>query len=256
MTTVKDIYNYIDSIAPFETAMSFDNVGLLVGDESCSSEIVLTALDATPDVIKEAAELDAKIVFTHHPVIFNPIKKLSEQDAVYFAARYGISIISAHTNLDIARGGVNETLARTIGVEPIEYFDEECALLGTTNKTTCESFCSAIYNALSLEGLRYTSFDREIERVMVSCGAGGSNIFLAAKNNVQAFVTGEIKHHEIIFANTNKIAVFDLGHFGSEKIIVTAMNQALSQKFPDTRFIKSRYDTDNMMYYSGGKHGT
>ena len=78
MVSAKEIYDFIDSFAPFDTAMDFDNVGILVGDSRCESDCVLLALDVSPSVIDEAVSCNSKIIVTHHPVIFNPIKKLSE----------------------------------------------------------------------------------------------------------------------------------------------------------------------------------
>ena len=127
MINAKQIYDYIDSIAPFETQMSFDNAGLLVGSEQTKSEKVLIALDADRSVIEEAIRLDANIIVTHHPVIFRPLKTLLSDSVPYLAAQNRITIISAHTNLDISRGGVNDTLAAAIGVTADQFFDEDCA---------------------------------------------------------------------------------------------------------------------------------
>ena len=97
MTSVKEIYEYINSFAPFDTAMSFDNVGILVGDKNAQGDNILVALDATRAVIDEAVRKNIGIIVTHHPVIFHPIRSLSSDSIPYLAAKYGISIISAHT---------------------------------------------------------------------------------------------------------------------------------------------------------------
>ena len=76
MTSALEIYEYIDSFAPFDSAMGFDNVGLLVGDMNAKSEKVLLALDITSDVIEEAVKKNVSIIVTHHPIIFNPLKRL------------------------------------------------------------------------------------------------------------------------------------------------------------------------------------
>lgn len=251
MTSAKEIYDYINGFAPFESAMSFDNVGILVGSEKKWSERVIAALDVDKKVINEAVEKNAGIIITHHPIIFNPIKQLSENSVPYLAAKYGITVISAHTNLDIARGGVNDSLAKCIGVDTEEYFDSECALIGTLPENiSCQQFAENIKNRLSLKGLRYTDAGKKIKRVVVSCGAGGDNIFLAAKLKADAFVTGEIKHHEIVFANDNSIAIFDLGHFGSEDMIIPRLVKMLGEKFSGTKFEQAESDSDGVLYIS------
>lgn len=254
MIKAAEIFQYINDIAPFDTAMSFDNVGILIGSREAESKRVLLALDASRAVIEEAKEKQAGIVITHHPVIFNPLKRLMEQSVPYAAARYGITIISAHTNLDVARGGVNDTLAGCIGVEPEQFFDEDCALLGIIDtEMTARGFAERIRDRMKLRGLRYTDCDHGIRKVMVSCGAGGSNIFLAAELGADAFVTGEIKHHEIVFANDNGIAVFDLGHFQSEDAVIPLLAQKLAGRFPETEFIVSENDNDGVSYLAQAK---
>ena len=251
MVTAKQIYDYIDSIAPFETAMSFDNVGILVGSRSAQSERVLLALDATKAVLEEAKAGNINIVVTHHPVIFDPLRQLAQDSIPYIAARNDITVISAHTNLDIARGGVNELLARTAGVNAEEYFDEHCALIGSLeNEASPFELAESIKAGMKLRGLRYTDSGRKLKKVMVSCGAGGSNIFLAAELGADAFITGEIKHHEIVFANDSNIAVFDLGHFQSEDMVIPALAEMLKKAFPDTDFLQAENDSDKVNYLS------
>lgn len=249
MVTAIEIYDYIDSFAPFETAMNFDNAGLLVGNPQADVKKVIVTLDVTSKVINEAVQKEAQLIISHHPVIFNPIKSVLSDSVPYLAAQNNLTIISAHTNLDIARGGVNDTLAEKIGVQADKFFDEDCALLGHLPiGMDSREFAINIKNQLDCNGLRFTNRDGKIRNIVVSCGAGGSNIFLAKKLNADAFVTGEIKHHEIIFANENNIAVFDLGHYNSEDIIVEKLAVKLSREFPQVEFEKSEEFTDSTEY--------
>ncbi len=249
MTTAKEIYDFINGFAPFNTKMDFDNVGILIGDSSTASDMVIVSLDVTSEVIFEACRKNAKIIVTHHPVIFHPLKVLCSGEVPYLAAKNGITVISAHTNLDIARGGVNDTLAECAGVVAEQYFDEECMLIGHLEEPTYSmAFAAELKNNLNISGLRFTDVCPKIYKVAVSCGAGGNNIFLAAQYGVDAFVTGEIKHHEILFANEHEISVFDLGHFNSEDIIVPKLVASLSNFFPDTIFRKSETFSDKLIY--------
>ncbi len=249
MICAGEIYDYIDSFAPFCTQMSFDNAGLLIGSREEKSEKVLLALDASKSVIEEAVRIGAKIIVTHHPVIFHAIKSVSSNDEVYLAAKNGLTILSAHTNLDIAEGGVNDSLAKAVGVTADERFDEDCALLGHLEQgTDSDGLAQNIQKRMKLNGLRYTDVNNEIKTVLVSCGAGGSNIYLANLLKADALITGEIKHHEIIYANERHISVFDLGHFQSENIIIDRLADLLSERFKDTQFIKSKTFTDRTKY--------
>ncbi len=249
MTSAKEIYEYINSFAPFETAMSFDNVGILVGDEMTGTDRVLVTLDATPDSIREAQELNAKIIVTHHPVIFDPIKVLDSKSVVYLAAKAGITIISAHTNLDTARGGVNDTLAEAIGIKAEKFLDEHCMLIGEFDREmNCTELAESIKEKLQLSGMRFTDCGRKIKRAAVACGAGGSNIEAARSFGADALITGEIKHNYIVYGNSYGIAVFDLGHYGSEKLIIPRLVKMLSEQFSGTEFIRAQSDTDGLIY--------
>lgn len=249
MITAGMIYDYIDSFAPFCTAMGFDNVGLLIGSRDMQSKKVLLALDVTNSVIDEAVKKGAKIIVTHHPVIFNPLKKLDSGSVVYRLAASGITVISAHTNLDIAPGGVNDTLASALGVISDEGTSEDCMLVGTLEEETdAEDFAINIKNVLGCRGLRYCGRNGKIRTVAVACGAGGGSVFNAAGCGADAIVTGEIKHHEIIFAHENNIAVFDAGHFRSEDLIIDKLCSMLREQFPQTEFCKAENDTDPMRY--------
>ncbi len=249
MISAKEIFDWLNETAPFDTQMGFDNAGLLIGSGQQTSEIVYVALDAAKAVLQEAARAGAGIVVTHHPIIFHPLKSLLADSNAYLAANWGITVISAHTNLDKAVGGVNDTLTEKIGVKISRRLDEDCACVGElTEKTDCHTFAESIRRKLSLSGLRYSDTSRKICRVLVSCGAGGSNVYLAKECGADAIVCGEIRHHEILFAKDNDIAVFDLGHYGSEHIIVPALTKRLQERFPDTVFRAAQSDTDGMRY--------
>ena len=249
MTTAGEIYDYIDSFAPFDTAMDFDNVGLLVGAREISSKKVLVSLDVTSATILEALEKGAKIIVSHHPIIFSPLKNLLSDSIPFLAAAAGVTVISAHTNLDIAENGVNDTLALSIGVNIQKRFVEDCTLYGELDREmSCREFAESIKNSLGLKGLRFTDTGKNIRKITVSCGAGGECVFSAAKNGCDAIVTGEIKHHLINFANDNNIAVFDLGHFQSEDMIIPLLVKKLNEQFPDTEFEQAESDSDSILY--------
>ena len=249
MVSAKEIYDYIDGFAPFDTQMSYDNSGLLVGDFNTRSRKVVLALDADKQVIDEAVGLGAKIIVTHHPVIFNPLRSVMFDSVPYAAAKNDITIISAHTNLDIACGGVNDCLAKAVGVYADRRFDEDCAIFGhLDDAATAECFAKRIKLNMGLNGLRYTNVNDSIKTAVVSCGAGGGNIFMAAELGADSFITGEIKHHEIIFANEHNISVFDLGHFNSEDMIIDRLTVLLSKQFPEAEFVKSKVFSDKTIY--------
>ena len=249
MITAGEIYDHIDSFAPFDTAMGFDNVGLLIGSRSCRTERVLIALDITENVIREAQEKNASVVITHHPVIFQPLRTIMTDSIPYACVRAGITVISAHTNLDVAKGGVNDTLAQLIGVSSENGTDEDCVLFGELDREcAAQELAGRIKNSLGCCGLRFTGRNGTIRKVAVACGAGGSAVFAAAAAGMDALVTGEIKHHELLFAAQKNIAVFDTGHFRSEDMVIPALAARLSKRFPEAVFEQAESDRENIQY--------
>lgn len=121
--TVKDVLKYLKGIAPLETAESYDNVGLLVGDANTEVKGVCTCLDITHAVVKEAFEKGANLIVSHHPVIFEGLKQIPEWSIVYDLIQHGICAIAMHTNFDIAENGVNETLVELLEFETSGYLD-------------------------------------------------------------------------------------------------------------------------------------
>ncbi len=115
MATVREIYQYLDGLAPFSLQMEFDNAGFLVGRGERAVSKILVSLDITEEVAEEAAELGAELIVSHHPVIFRPAKSVTDGDpdgrVLLALAEHRIAAICAHTNLDAVAGGVNDALA-------------------------------------------------------------------------------------------------------------------------------------------------
>ena len=158
MTTVADILKYIETLAPTYMKMDWDNVGLLCGSRETPVTKVLVALDPFEGVCREAAEWGAELIVTHHPIIFDPLKSVTEETAVgrsiMTLCRHGISAVNAHTNLDCAPGGVNDVLADTLGLEDVEtippfFLDDrgrQWGLLRRGRGILCESLGDILRN--------------------------------------------------------------------------------------------------------------
>ena len=251
MTTVQEIINYFESFAPLCTAMDFDNCGLIVGDARLCVKKALLALDITSEVVCEAAQKGCELIISHHPVIFQPIKRLGTASVPYLLAQKGIAALCMHTNLDLGESfGVNICLGRAAGLDEVKRADCGDALFfGTLPKEIgTEELAKRVKANLGCEDLRYTEGKGTVKKVAVSSGAGGSDIFAAAEIGADALITGEIKHHELNAANELKIAVIDAGHFKSEDIVINPLTEMLRAKFPETEFTKSQTYSDKVKY--------
>lgn len=117
---INEVYNWLDGLAPFKTAEKWDNSGFLAGNPDEELTGAVFALDITLPVIKEAKENGCNLIVSHHPVIFDPIKSVCAGSVAYELTVSGISAICAHTNLDMAAGGVNDVLIERLGLIPTE----------------------------------------------------------------------------------------------------------------------------------------
>ncbi len=253
MVTVKQIYDFIDNFAPFEDSLSFDNTGLLIGNPETEVTKVLLSLDITSKVIKEAIDTGANLMITHHPVIFNPVRSLRFDDLTAKMIKNNINALCAHTNLDIAAEGVNFHLAKKLKLANLETLThEENKPMGLTGflkqKMLPKEFAEFVKTNLECFGLRYTVTDKKIKKVGVCSGAGGCFVYNAKQKECDAFVTGEIKHSDILKANELELMIVDAGHYKTENIVLKPLSLKLRNKFQNLEFILSQTFTDNIRY--------
>lgn len=218
--TVGEIFGIIDAFAPFDTAMEGDNVGLLVGRMDRPVDTVLTALDATPAVVREAQAHGAQLLITHHPLMFSPIQRLDEADPeaalLGDIMRAGLSMIAAHTNLDLAQGGVNDVLAQRVGW-PVTRVDGILRLGAWDTPQRLGDLQDGVAAALADTVLRYGDADERVMRFAICSGGGSSEVAHAVACGTQVFLTGEVKHDRALYARAMGMAVLAAGHRASEK---------------------------------------
>ncbi len=249
MTTVRDIYEYMDSFAPFASAEEWDNVGVLVGDKGAPVTKALLSLDITNEVVSEANEIGAELIISHHPIIFGGIKRVEASSPVYMAARFGITCLCAHTNLDKSPVfGVNTALAEAAGLTGCAPSEKNDILFiaKTTETLAPGDLAARLKKRLHMGGVAFTEYNMEINKVGLCSGAGGSEIYSAAEEGCDAFITGEIKHHELLFANASGISTFILGHYKSEDVVISPLAKRLSAAFPEVDFVKSGVFSDGV----------
>ena len=138
MVTPQLVYDIINEEVPFSRQENWDNSGLLINTGK-KSEKVLVCLDVTEDVILKAEEAEAKIIVSHHPVIFTPVKSVDSGDIVFKRIEKGISIISAHTNFDKYRYGTCYKMAELLGLEILSR-DFDIGILAGCRHTNIKDF--------------------------------------------------------------------------------------------------------------------
>lgn len=238
--TVSKIFEFLNKQYPCDTACDFDNVGLLIGNSEQEVKKVLIALDCTLEIVAEAVNKNCELIITHHPVIFSPLKNLLSGSIPYELVKNNISVISMHTNLDIAKnGGVNSCLCKALGIKNTEIHiasDGYALQCGTVSPVLAENFAKHIKATLG-GSVKYTDGKKLIEKVLVCSGSGGDFIGEAIKGGFDALVTADVKHHQFLEAYDNGISLFDSGHFNTEDIVIEPIKELLSKEFSKTEFI-------------------
>ena len=229
-------------IAPPELALGFDNVGLLVSPKAADIRRVLVALDCTLDVVGEARAEGFDLIVTHHPLMFEPIKRLLSDDpssaVVYALANAGIGLFAMHTNLDAALGGVNDALAEVLGVENAAVAGEEHIMrIGQLkNAMKLSEFAAHCRDKLHAQ-VRYTGHpEKTVQTVAMLGGSGASDMALARELGADAFVTGECKHSQALEAAVLGQAVVICGHFETENVVISHLISDLQMHTHDVQY--------------------
>lgn len=237
MTTVKNIYDYINSIAPFDSQEEWDNSGHLVGDFRGEVKKCVMSLDATKAVVEFAKDVNADLVLTHHPVIFGGIKALKSDSAVYMLANSNIACISSHTNFDKADEGINANLAEIIGLSNTKRICDDFIVVGELETPmSMDDFAEYISEKLNVAGIRYTDTDKIITKVAVGGGACSEFMWQALKE-ADCFLTGDLKYHDMLDASEDGKAVISAGHFETENLPFLMLKEKLEKIFTDVEFL-------------------
>ena len=262
MTTVNDILNFVETLAPRAMKMDWDNVGLLCGCRKTPVTKVLVALDPFEHVCQEAAEWGAELIVTHHPLIFRPLSAVTDETSIgrgiMTLCRHGICAINAHTNLDCAPGGVNEVLAQTLALENIRVIrpsgtDEtgnEWGLLrcGHVAEQSLEAFLGFVKDRLHCPGLRYVDGGKPVCKVAVGGGSCADGMLDALDAGCDTFVTADIKYNQFWDARDLGLNLIDAGHFNTENPVVAVLAEKIASRFPDVEVKISENHQDCMKF--------
>jgi len=246
MKTVGWIIQQMEEWAPISLAEEWDNCGLLIGDPKAPFKKILAALDVTDEVISEAIAGGFDFIISHHPLIYNPVKRVIADDSggrkILTLIKHGIGCYCAHTNLDKAIGGVNDCLAERLGIENLTPLMEEDSNadpvgIGRVGELpevmTLSQLASHVKNSLNLPEIRYAGDPIAKIKTVGLCGGDGSGeryLKAAAKKGCEAYITGDLRYHAVQEALELGLNLLDITHYSSEVLIVDAIVRRLSQK--------------------------
>lgn len=226
---LKAFLDLLETVAPCSLAMDGDNAGLIVGTRRSEIRRVLVALDCTAAVAREAAEWGADMVLTHHPLMYRAIRRLHPDDPdtapIYELIEHGIGMAAMHTNLDAAEGGVNDVLAGLFGIVGAEAFEPDgMGRIGRLAEPA--SFTALCKTARRVFGSPVASLgpaDRTVNTLAVLGGEGGEYAGAAADAGADAYITGEARHHQLLFAAQRGICMIVAGHYQTEHTVLSPL---------------------------------
>ena len=242
---LKDLIHRIEEKIPTSSALSWDNVGLLVGDENREIHRVYVALDATDEVIADAIAQEADVILTHHPLLFSGLKQVTTGDfigkRVIQLISHNVACYAMHTNFDVeVMGGL---AAETMGLDPVRVLDatgqDETEIKGIgcvadVAAISLEELAEKCREAFAISNVKvFGDRTQNIRRIAISPGSGKSEVDNAIEAGAQVLITGDIDHHTGIDAVARGLAIIDAGHYGLEHIYVEYMAHFIQRIAPE-----------------------
>lgn len=255
---VKEIIAALERFAPLSLQEDYDNAGLQVGLTETEVLGVLLCLDVTEAVIEEAVKSGANLIIAHHPLLFRPLKCVSDCDEAQrctrLAVKHDIAIYAAHTNLDNARGGVNYKIAERLGLEVTDFLqpidgDGGSGIIGTFGKAmNAAEFLDLVKSTFRVKCLMHNELLQRPIRTVALCGGAGDFLLKnAIAKNADAFITGEM-HYHTYFGHEQEIQIAVTGHYQSELCVVEIFRALLEENFKSLKIVTTTTDTNPIKY--------
>lgn len=262
MATVKEVLDFLQEKAPFEYQADFDNSGFLVGKQGRGVKKILVSLDITEEVAEEADLWGADLLVSHHPVIFHPVKSVTDETVtgriLIRLLECGIAAICAHTNLDAVAEGVNDALARTLGLEHTAQLRQEgvdrrgrpygVGRTGTVKEQSLSEFAAFVKAALGANGVRFADGGRPVRRVAVGGGACADMMDDTLALGCDTFITADVKYNGFLDAKALGLNLIDAGHFPTENVVCPVLEGWLRERFPKVEVRRSTIHRESMAY--------
>lgn len=261
---IKDVISALDGFAPLPLQEDYDNAGLQVGLTEVEVSGALLCLEATEEIVAEASEKGCNLIVTHHPLIFHKLGQVTDanyvQRTVMKAIQQGITIVSMHTNLDSAEGGVNYMMARRLEMDmsTIKLLGEHevngvkggQGIVGEFSEAmSAKDFIEKVKETFGVKcAMTNELLRRPVKRIGICGGAGSFMLQQAAEAKADAFLTGEMHYHEY-FGHEQEIQIVVIGHYESEQYTINLLEEIINQQCPEVKTYKTGIITNPIKYY-------
>ena len=255
---IQQVLNALEQFAPLPLQESWDNAGLQIGLTETEVSGALLCLDVTEKVIDEAIAKGCNLVVSHHPLLFRGLKQVSDmtdvQRTVRRAIKNDICVISMHTNMDNAYGGVNYKIAERLGaVVPSGLYaeKEKCSwvLAELPHPLEAQAFIALLKERFNAKCVRCNELlQRPIKKVAICGGAGDFMLDEAIAAAADAFITGEM-HYHVYFGHEQQIQICVIGHYESEQFTTEVFRDIIQRECPGVQTFIAETNTNPINYY-------
>ena len=258
---IKQVLSALEQFAPLPLQESWDNAGLQIGLTEAEVSGALLCLDVNEAIVDEALQKQCNLIVSHHPLLFRGLKQISDandvQRTVMKLIKAGIAVVSMHTNLDNALGGVNFKIAERLELNDVQLLapknvgGTECGsgVIGTLPyPMASDDFVLFVKKRMEAESAACNELlRRPINRVAICGGAGDFLLDEALKAGADAFLTGEMHYHQY-FGYEQQLQICVVGHYESEHFTTEIFRDVIAKACPDVRTEVAETNT-NPIYY-------
>ena len=258
---IKQVLSALEQFAPLPLQESWDNAGLQIGLTEAEVSGALLCLDVTPDIIDEAVRRGCNLVVSHHPLLFHGLKQVADQNdvqrVVRRAIRQDIAVVSMHTNMDNALGGVNWKIAEKLRLTEVEFFAAKTigdvqggsGVIGQLRQPLeALAFINMVKETFGVECAQCNEvLQRPVRRVAVCGGAGDFLLDEAVAAGADAFITGEM-HYHVFFGHEQEIQICVIGHYQSEQFTAEVFRDIIERECPGVRCCMAETNTNPIIY--------
>ena len=258
---IKEVLSALERFAPLPLQESWDNAGLQVGLTETEVSGALLCLDVNEKIVDEAIQKGCNLVVSHHPLLFRGLKTISDltdvQRTVMKAVQKGICVISMHTNMDNAKGGVNYKMAEKLGLRDVQFLapkmvngvESGSGVIGELPEAqAADDFVLVVKKAFGVECAMCNELLRRPVRKVALCGGAGDFLLDdALKAGADAFITGEMHYHQY-FGYEQQIQICVIGHYQSEQYTAEIFRDIIEKECPGVKTIIAETCTNPILY--------
>ena len=251
----------LERFAPLPLQESWDNAGLQVGLTETEVSGALLCLDVNEKIVDEAIQKGCNLIVSHHPLLFRGLKTISDltdvQRTVMEAIQKGICVISMHTNMDNAKGGVNYKMAEKLGLRDVQFLSPKTVdgvesgsgVIGELPEAQAsDDFVLAVKKAFGVECAMCNELLRRPVRKVALCGGAGDFLLDdALKAGADAFITGEMHYHQY-FGYEQQIQICVIGHYQSEQYTAEIFRDIIEKECPGVKTCLAETCTNPILY--------